>query len=131
MPVFKLIDYSSSLVENEVSISTEEDLRKALIRFQQLYPQFVDLISPSGDCLTIGIGDPYSCVMYSQSSGDPPYLWALGNIDNTEDFIEFDASGTPTPVPLYRCLPFNKVVEIAVYFFGTGSLPQNVKWDED
>jgi hypothetical protein len=133
MAGFKLVDYSQGNYEEpqEVLISDEEDLRRTLKQFRQKDPRLVDLISPAGNCLTIGVGAPLGCVMFTKASGDPPYLWAVGDSSDQETYIGFDAGGTLTPVPLYRCLPFERVVEIAVYYFLNGVLPENVKWDED
>jgi hypothetical protein len=133
MPSLKLVDYSEGSYGDtqELLISDEEDLRRALKQLQRKDPRLVDLISPTGDCLTIGVGAPLGCVMFTKASGDPPYLWAVGDSVEQETYIEFDAGGTPTPVPLYRCLPFERVVEIAVYYLLNGILPENVEWDED
>lgn len=133
MSVFSLTDYSREprTAAEELVISTEQDLREALKRFQQHDPGFVDLCSPAGDCLSIGVGGPLACLMFIRASGDPPYLWALGNSDDREHTIEFSRGGTPTPISLYRCLPFENALEIAVYYFQHERLPESVQWDKD
>lgn len=133
MSGFRLVDYPrGERSETEgIAILNEQDIRRALKRFQQEDPRVVDLISPTGDCLAIGVSYSLGCVMFMRASGDPPYLWALGDSDDRENDIEFDVGGTPTPVPLYRCLPFERVVEIVVYYFLNGELPRDVEWDED
>jgi hypothetical protein len=127
--MFKLNDYSQEQKTKKI-IQTEEDLRNVLGALQESEPQFVDLIAPSGDCLTIGIGGPLACVMHTQASGRPPYLIAIRDMENQEDFVEFDAGGTPTPIPVYQCLPYDEMVNVAVSFFYNKSLPQNVQWEE-
>ena len=127
--MFKLNDYSQEQ-KKEVIIQTKEELRRVLASLQGSEPQFVDLIAPSGDCLTIGIGGPLAYVMYTQASGRPPYLIVIRDMDDQEDFIEFDAGGTPTPIPAYQCLPYDEMVNVAIYFFNNESLPQNVRWEE-
>ena len=133
MSGFRLVDYprGERSEKEEIPILNEQDIRRALKRFQQEDPRVVDLISPTGDCLAIGVSSSLGCVMFMRASGDPPYLWALGDSDDRENDIEFDVGGTPTPVPLYRCLPFERVVEIVVYYFLNGELPRDVEWDED
>jgi hypothetical protein len=128
--VFKLKDYPQGQDEKEMMIPTEEELRRVLGALQVSEPRFVDLIAPSGGCLTIGIGRPLACVIYTQAFGRPPYLTALGNMDDQEGFVEFDAGGTPTEIPANQCIPYDEMVNVAVYFFNNESLPQNVRWDE-
>lgn len=133
MSNFRFIDYPhwEDVDEREIPVSSEQEIRKTLKRFHQQLPRFVDFISPEGDSLTIGVGASLGCVMFIKASGDPPYLWAIGNRGEAEDYIEFDAGGTPTPIPLYRCLPFEDVIEIVVHYFLTGNLTENVEWEED
>jgi len=68
--------------------------------------------------------------MFTKASGDPPYLWARGSNDDDENVIEFERGGTPTPIPLYYCLPKPTVIEIADYYFLNQRLPANVEWEE-
>jgi len=127
---YQLIDYSQSSPGSAIDISSEEQLQTVLQSFQQHEPGFIDLVSPSADTLSLGVGGPLACAMFIGASGDPPYLWALGSSPEDTD-IEFARGGTPTPVPLNRCLPFANVVEIAAAFFRDGKLPDNIDWDED
>jgi len=127
--MFKLNDYSQEQKMKKI-IQTEEELRNVLGALQGSEPQFVDLIAPSGDWLTIGIGGSLACVMHTQASGRPPYLIAIRDMEDQEDFVEFDAGGTPTPIPAYQCLPYDEMVNIAIYFFNNGNIPQNVEWEE-
>jgi len=128
--VFKLKDYPQGQDAAEVMIPTEQELRRAFGALRVSKPRFVDLIAPSGDCLTIGIGRPLACVMYTRASGRPPYLIALGDMDGQEGFVEFDVEGTPTQFPTYQCISYDEMVNVAVYFFYNESLSQNVRWDE-
>ncbi len=134
MSGFKLIDYPTepSSKTREYLISDEQDLRKTLkLLHRRDRPRFVALISPTGDGLTIGVGRPLGCIMFGKASGDSLFLWALGNPGDRESRTEFDGGGTPTPVPLYRCLPFETVIEIVVYYFLNEKLPTYVEWDAD
>ncbi len=133
MSSFRWVDYAQKKCSGvrAVSLLSEQGIRRTLNQLRLQEPQFVDLISPTGDCLSIGVGGPLGCVMFARASGDPPYLWALGTSKDQEKDLEFDAGGTPTPVPIRRCLPFASVLEIVIHYFLSSELPQNVEWDED
>jgi hypothetical protein len=131
--MFNLFDRSKASFQENVEpirISSEQGLREELERFKHNDPGSIDLNSPSGDCLTIGISASSGCVMFTQASLDPPYLMARGPSDDYEACIEFLRGGTPTPIPLAYILPIEEVIDIAVYFFLNGSLPETVEWEE-
>lgn len=133
MKVFKLFDYSqvgSQRNIEAINISTERELRQVFEDFQQHDPGLVDLVSPVGDCLMIGVGGEHACVMFTQASGNPPYLMARGPSNDYDSHIEFTRGGTPTPIPLAYVLPFSTMVDIAVYFFFNESLPATIEWEE-
>lgn len=131
---FSLIDYSQAICPDHpartICVSSRKKLQEILCCRGYGNPGFVDLVSSSGDCLSIGVGGPLSCLMFTKGSGDPPYLWARGSSDDDENVIEFERGGTPTPIPLSYCLPLPKVIEIADYYFLNQHLPQNVEWEE-
>lgn len=112
-------------------IETKQDLRIAFENLRTKEPRLVDLIASDGHSLTIGVGGKYICIMYTTASGNPPYLSAINEIDDTEDFVEFVCGGTPTPIPLSHCFPFEKGIEIIEYFFLTGDLSKKVEWVEE
>lgn len=133
MTAFKLFDYSQAGSQQNVeaiSIPTEQKLRQELEELRQHDRGLVDLVSPTGDCLMIGVGGEYGCVQFTQASGSPPYLLARGFSDDYDSHIEFARGGTPTPIPLAYVLPFQRVVDIAVYFLLHGHLPDTVEWEE-
>jgi hypothetical protein len=88
---------------------------------------------PSVGIFTLGVGQPYGFVQYSVT-GVSPYLVALANGGaegkGLDDEIEFDANGTPTPIPKRLCLPFDRVIDIIIHFFINREIPQFVKWEE-
>jgi hypothetical protein len=133
MPSYRFVDYSQeeSSGARVISVLSEQDIQRTLMQLQLQEPRFVDLFSPTGDCLTIGVGGSLACVMFARASGDPPYLWALGITEDREKELVFDAGGTPTPIPIRRCLPFESVLRIVVHYFLSGELSKDVEWDED
>jgi hypothetical protein len=133
MSVFKLFDYSQAGSQRDVeaiTISTEQELRKMLENLRQHDPGLVDLVSPAGDCLMIGVGGEHACAQFTQVSGNPPYLMARGPADDYDSHIEFARGGTPTPIPLAYILSFSRMVDIAVDFFLNEHLPTTTEWEE-
>lgn len=132
--MFTLFDHSRASFQESVEpihISNEEKLRKELKRFKGNDPgKLIDLNSPSGDYLTLGIGASGGCVMFTPASLEPPYLVACGPSDDYETSVEFLRGDTPTPIPLAYVLSVEEVIDIAVYFFLNGSLPKTVEWEE-
>ena len=82
--------------------------------------------------LTIGVGSPYGFVEFMNNDRNPPYLVATEKITEKDDdgFIEFDSEGTLTPIPIDKCLPFDRVVEIVVFFIRQKKLLTTVQWVE-
>jgi len=108
-----------------------DQLRDALERKKDQRPGFVVLCTPSGACLSLGVGGEVASVMYQSETGEPPYVWALGPHQDWDHDVTFLMGGTPTPVPVARTIPFDHMVDIATSWMSTGRLPDNVTWDED
>jgi len=130
MNQFKII--SSYLNQNEVHLTGEAELRETLRDFLKYGNNVVLLEFPGYGILTIGIGTPYGFVEYMDDNGSPPYLVAAVDMKNQEKdaFVEFDSGGTPTPIALENCLPFERVVDIAEYFLMNKKLPEDTNWIE-
>jgi hypothetical protein len=134
MDSFALIEYSPTSygAKQEIEITDERSLRHHLKQMQLGEPRLIDFVSPQEDCLTLGVGGSLGCAMYSDASGKPPYLSALGPLRDQEGrYAVFDVGGTPTEIPLSRCLSPEEVIEIAVYFFIRNAPYDGVKWEED
>ncbi len=130
MSQFKII--SSYINQEEIYFDGEEELRKALGDFSKFGNNVVLIEFPGYGKLTLGIGIPYGFVEYMNNDGTPPYL--LATIDMEEkgngEVIEFDSGGTPTPILQEYCLPFDLVVDIAVFIFKNKNLPETINWLE-
>lgn len=78
---------------------------------------------------TLGVGLQYGFVQFTKD-GEPPYFVAVADKEEFTqiDEIEFDFGGTPTPIPINLYIPYEKVIEIMVYFFNNGEMPSFIKW---
>ena len=117
--------------ENDIAIAQEEELREFLSTAIKQEPRVFSLISSDSGLLTIGIGMPYGFVQYTQQDHNPPYLVAVEKSGKKSDvYIEFDSGGTPTPIPMDKCIPSSLVIEIVLYFYRNGKIPIYVEWEE-
>jgi hypothetical protein len=123
---------SSYINHDEFEISREEELYAVLRDLLQYGNNVILLKFPHLGVLTIGVGTPYGFVEYMDENGSPPYLSVADkpNFEVEYPFIEFDSGGTLTPIPLQNCLPFDRVVEIVVYFLRNKKLPDYTNWKE-
>ncbi len=114
---------------NELKISTGKEFSKILYKLQKKDPRVVIIEMHQAGIFTLGIGSPYGFVQFTQN-GEPPYLIASTDNDKPTqmDEIEFDSGGTPTPIPINLCIPYEKVVDIMVYFFNNKNKPSFIKW---
>ncbi len=88
------------------------------------------LISPKGDILDIALDRKYGSIHFTNNTMLPPYL-AVVTVNNPRGIDhEFDVGGTPTPISLRHCIEPEKAIEIAVYFFHHGTIPNDVQWEE-
>lgn len=128
MNKFKII--SSYPQREEMEMSQEEELRRVLHDLAKHGNSIVLLKYPGIGNLTLGIGMHYGFVEFMNADESPPYLIAKEDHkkEDVNPFVEFDSGGTPTPIPIDNCLPFDRVVEIAVYFLRNKKLPDYVNW---
>lgn len=114
-------------------VSEEKELRDLLYNLVKHESRVVILDIPNIGIFTLGVGLPYGFVQYSKSA-EPPYLVASddGNAEliDSDDEVEFDANGTPTPIPKHLCLPYDRIVDIIVHVYISHDLPRSVKWKE-
>jgi hypothetical protein len=113
----------------EIVIKDENALRDFLREVSTRGGVFL-LIAPDSRSLTIGISKSFGFVEYVGEDDNPPYLIAVDSTQQSNDdsYIEFDSGGTATPVHASKCLPLEKVIEIAIYFSKNGNLPKFVEW---
>jgi len=105
-------------------------LESLLESLQVRWPFVCELVGENGFQLTIGVGK-IGCVHYSRCDGSPPYLMAVARRNVLEaDEPEFMLGGTPTPIPAHFCMPFDDVIDIAVYFMETGRASPFFSWEQ-
>jgi hypothetical protein len=80
--------------------------------------------------LTIGLGLDRSVLNHVPASGDPPYLSSIGNAD-AEGIVVFYYMGHWTEIRQLHLIPIDLAREAARYFFVTGRLLEQVKWQPD
>jgi hypothetical protein len=131
MEEFTIIDSYSG--QSEIPIRTERELRDQL---QYILKggtnQIITLHSGNSGDLILGLGSPYGFVEYISNTGKPPYHIATSLSDEKKsDYYEFDAGGTPTPIPADNCLLINQVLDIAIFFYNHSEIPKDFKWEEE
>lgn len=61
-----------------IQVDSADRLCEILDQFQSRDPFILELEGDNGFRLTVGIGGTVSCIQYSSSDGEPPYLVAVG-----------------------------------------------------
>ncbi|HKD40487.1 MAG TPA: Imm1 family immunity protein [Myxococcaceae bacterium] len=118
---------------NGTTIKDQARLVRLLEGARKREPFFFELEAENGYKLLVGIGQSIGCVQFSSTNGSPPYLMAVGNDaadERSDDYQDFLAGGTLTPVPRHFCLPFDTMRQIAVYFMETGEPNPIVSWEQ-
>ena len=116
----------------EVEITSDEDLSTFLSECKKFGQVILNLVSVDFGNLTIGIGHIYGFVEYINAKAEPPYLLAKQKNDEgdqiDDEYIEFNAGGTVTPIPNNLCIPMNLVERVTLYFYKKKELPTFVDW---
>jgi hypothetical protein len=131
MDEFKMVD--SYIGVNEIIVKTEKGLKEELLSIlSRSENRVITLKSPDSGELTIGIGHPYGFVEFISETLEPPYMIAIDqDSEKSEKFYEFDAGGTPTPIPAAKCLPVDVVIDIVIYFYKNKELPTDIQWEKE
>ena len=98
----------------------------------------IDLVQNGVGTLSISVKDGFALLRNESASLDPPYFSAsvgtpvvpASSLDADGNF-NFLVGDTPTPVPPNRGVPIDTAVQVAQYYYQTGSLSPNVQWIED
>jgi hypothetical protein len=117
---------------NGTRVGDGPSLHVLLDAMRQREPFLFELNADGGDTLTVGLASDVGCVQHTGSEGSPPYLMAVNEVvaDDDQEFVEFLAGGTPTPMPKKYCLPVNAVEAIAAEFVASGNRSAAVAWEE-
>jgi hypothetical protein len=114
---------------NGTAIHDKSRLFQLLQGMRNRSPFICKLVGENGYNLLVGIGK-FGFVQHSACNGDPPYLVAVSpNTEPEDGEFEFMCGGTPTPISMRNCLPFDDVLQIAGYFQETGRTYPGVAWE--
>jgi hypothetical protein len=91
-------------------------------------PIVVELVSPDGATVSIGLGRPVTIVNYVGPSLDPPYFQSVGEASDEE--IVFFYRGEWSEYPPESAVPADVGRQALREFFTTGELPRGVRWEE-
>lgn len=141
---WKLLDWDRTVVVAGAWDQLKEVLLNAP-RKASIPNTIVDLISPHGDVLSIGIAgpldrdnpglsEPLACLNFTAASRNPPYLTAVGDPslsrENGGAIVFRYEEGTWTEIPRRNCVPVETMLRVAKHFFHNGSLPNWITWEE-
>ena len=115
-----------------IVVATVDELEAALRQAHKRWPAIVDIdISSFETVLTIDVDEHIGCILFGDRSGDPPYCMVVGNPEAPDGDFEFDVGGTPTPIPLRRCIPMEQLIDLVRYFYVHGEFPEGTEREED
>jgi Immunity protein Imm1 len=140
---WRLLDWERSFV----IIDSEKTLKatlSGLLEKADTPNRIVELESPEGDKLSIGIAgptdsdnpkltQPLACVNFTSASLDPPYLTVVSDATPQDDdggVVVFRYDGSWTEVLRRNCVPVDVMLRIAQHFFAKGILPDWITWEE-
>lgn len=115
------------------SVMSDAERLAELLDGQRTKPPFMaDLTGDNGFELMIGLGGDRGCAQFCRTDGSPPYLMAVSAHPPLvrTGYVEFLATGTPTPVAGRYIISFNELKQIACHFVGTGGRSDAVSWQE-
>jgi Immunity protein Imm1 len=92
-------------------------------------PLIVELISPDGSRMGLGLATS-SGVLTFQESADPPYFMSAGDIGLPDEDVGFYLHGHWTEFPGTALVANEDAREAARRFLATGDRPANVMWEE-
>jgi hypothetical protein len=113
-------------------VELDDTLNQLTGRTEEGEPLIVELISPGGASLGIGLGRPESVLAF-KSSSEPPYFQSVGDNSSqttSNDVVVFYYQGQWTEFPAGALVPNESAREAIRIFFETGERPENVKWEE-
>ncbi|HEX4212306.1 MAG TPA: Imm1 family immunity protein [Candidatus Dormibacteraeota bacterium] len=91
-------------------------------------PLLVDLVSPDGAVLSIGVGAPVTVLSFSQSP-DGPYYSSRGQVEADEPSVWFSYNGAPTEFQRHKAIDADLAMRAASAFLSTGQRSSLVDWE--
>lgn len=105
-----------------------QSLLRELDRRFAAKPAMVDVESPTGAVLTLGLGAEGSVLSYNEDPDRPPYYASRGKQDG-DGTVWFDYQGSASEFPVWQVIPISDALKAAGEFCRTGSQPKIVRWE--
>jgi hypothetical protein len=116
------------------TVQSSEELEKVLNEIDMVHranrPVMVNVVSQSGEVLTIGLGADQSVLSYMPANGEPPYLSSVGN-DQSGGTIVFSYFGDWTEIPRTSLIATPIARQVLRHFVNTGELSNIVTWNDE
>jgi hypothetical protein len=131
-----LIDCMPMVAKEEelprITIGSEEQLRDELLSYCQRKPaSIIELVSPEGDILHMGLGREFSGVQWIREPlnlAKRQMKIAVADRVYTEVGVEFRFQGSVSGFRPKYVIPVEKAIDAAVHFFKMGQLPDWLQW---
>jgi hypothetical protein len=126
----KIFDVATSGPQPDAGlvVSTKGALMVHLSSFLKRDPGILEIVSPEGTRLHLGLGGRYACAQITAANSLPPYLVAQAGETTASEDVEFLLGDTPTPVVPEECISVPEAVRIAEHFFDTGQPDPTITW---
>jgi hypothetical protein len=116
---------------NGCKVYEPDRIAQILRSLQNRTPFLCELVGDAGFNLLLGVGGQFGCAQYSSRDGSPPYFMAVAEQPAaTDEYIEFLAGDTPTPIARHYCLTFGSIQSIATHFVITGQRHPGFFWEQ-
>ena len=119
---------NGSTLQRETDVSGLFDSLLKSLKNRQ--PFSCEIRGDNGYMLTIGVSVDVGCAQYGSSDGTPPYWMAVGSDRDEDEFVEFLAGDTHTPMPRRNCLPMAMIQAVTADFVTSGQRSRAVEWEE-
>jgi len=118
--------------KNGLVVSDPDTLTELLDGQRNRTPFMADLTGDNEFELMIGLGGDLGCAQFGRADGGPPYLMAVSAHPPSvkAGYVEFLATGAPTPVAARYIISFGELKQIANHFLNTGGCTNAVSWQE-
>src|SRR5438105_2321504 len=127
MGTWHIADGARASVEHPTAwkaIKSADHLRAMLRRFASKQPRIVEIRTPKGDSIAVGIGGPFGYVEIipgPDNSGGPSFA-ARPDVVTAESSVAFLCGGTPSPIPPKLLLPTETLIELVMRIYPSGEL---------
>lgn len=119
-------DEKTRVESSDALVGLVERLHRDSVRAE---PMLVEIVRPSGDSLTIGVGRERTVLTFVRGDGDPPYLASVGP-EHSDEVVHFFYYGSWSEFPLRNLISWQRAIQAVRHFAQTGGLDENVQWEE-